>query len=173
MTVSGAVIALRQLRASDRPRIREMAEATAVFRPAEVDIAIEVFDGAVGKPGVDYSGIGAAEDDRLAGFTLFGPTPGTEATWDLYWIVVDPGAHRHGIGRALTAATERAIASRKGRLIVVETSSRDDYAPTRAFYEALGYTRSARIAHYYAQDDDLIVYTKPLDPPVIETARHG
>lgn len=173
MTASGTAVTVRSLRTTDRSRIGPMVEATGVFRPAEVAIALEVFDGAVDRPGVDYYGLGTADSGRLVGFTLFGPTPGTESTWDLYWIVVDPASHRQGIGRELLRATEHAVAARGGRLIVVETSSRDDYAPTRAFYERLGYDRAARIADYYAPNDDLVIYTKPLDPPVTETANHG
>jgi ribosomal protein S18 acetylase RimI-like enzyme len=44
----------------------------------------------------------------------------------------------------------------------VETSSRADYAPTRAFYESRGYTRTATIPGYYAPGDDLVVFTKDL-----------
>ena len=47
-------------------------------------------------------------------------------------------------------------------LVVVETSSRADYTPTRRFYEARGYTRTATIPGYYAPGDDLVIYTKDL-----------
>jgi ribosomal protein S18 acetylase RimI-like enzyme len=159
------VLTLGPLRAADRDRIAPMVNATRVFRSDEVAVAVEVFDGAVAQPGVDYHGIGAYEDRRLIGFTLFGHTPCTVATWDLYWIVVDPAAQGGGVGRQLMNAAERDIASLDGRLVVVETSSRDDYGPTRRFYDAIGYHQAARIPHYYAPGDDLIVYTKLLDPP--------
>jgi ribosomal protein S18 acetylase RimI-like enzyme len=150
-----------------------MVRATGVFRPSEVEIALEVFDGAVARPGADYRSLGANDPaGRLTGFTLYGPTPGTESTWDLYWIVVDPNVHRQGVGRGLMTATERDIVSRGGRLIVVETSSREDYRPTRAFYERLGYARAAHIPGYYAPHDDLVVYTRSLLPPATETAHH-
>jgi ribosomal protein S18 acetylase RimI-like enzyme len=45
-------------------------------------------------------------------------------------------------------------------LLVVETSSREDYAPTRHFYESHGYDRAARLADYYAPGDDRVLYTK-------------
>ena len=47
-------------------------------------------------------------------------------------------------------------------MVVAETSSRADYNPTRAFYEALAYKVEARVADFYAPDDDLVVYTKRL-----------
>jgi len=145
--------------------VHDIVRATGVFRPAEVDIALEVFDGATQRPGVDYHALGAYDDaGQLIGFACFGHTPGTEATWDLYWIAVDPAAYRRGVGRALMAACERAMAEAGGRLVVVETSSRPDYGPTRAFYQALAYRAAARIPDYYAPRDDLIVYTKRLVP---------
>lgn len=170
MSATRAAVILAAPAAADRDRVRQMVEATGVFRADEVDVAVEVFDDAVARPGTDYYGLGAYDGDRLVGFALFGKTPCTMATWDLYWIVVDPTLHRGGVGRQLMVEVEETIARLRGRMIVVETSSRDDYGPTRAFYETLGYDQAADIAHYYAPDDRLIVYTKLLDPP--DTAGH-
>ena len=171
MTARASAVRLRAPRAGDRDRVAAIVEATGVFRPEEAAIALEVFDGAVERPGADYHAIGACDDDdTLVGFTSFGPTPCTVATWDLYWIAVHPGAHRHGVGRWLMQAAEQAIANAGGQLVVVETSSRPDYAPTRAFYAALGYTRAARIPDFYAPGDDLVVYTKRLVPSRSEEA---
>ncbi|MGD8726079.1 MAG: GNAT family N-acetyltransferase [Gemmatimonadales bacterium] len=170
MTAPQAVITLGPPRASDRDRVIAMVEATGVFRSDEVAVALEVFDGAVENPGIDYDALCAFDGETLVGFTLFGPTPCTVATWDLYWIVVDPTVHRHGIGQQLMAAVEETVRSRDGRLLVVETSSRDDYRPTRRFYESLGYDRAATIPGYYAPGDDLVVFVKPL---AREMAQHG
>jgi ribosomal protein S18 acetylase RimI-like enzyme len=160
MSVTVEPIVLRPPAPGDRDRGRALVEATGVFRASEVDIALEVFDDTAANPGKDYFGLGAYDRERLVGFTLYGRTPGTESTWDLYWIVVDPTGHRRGIGRQLMDATESAIRELGGTLVVVETSSRDDYGPTRSFYEALLYDRAAHIADYYAAGDDLIVFTK-------------
>lgn len=167
-TRAAAPVTVRPPRASDRDRVREIVEATGVFRPDETPIALEVFDGAVRAPGTDYWAVGAYADDRLVGFAAFGPVPCTLATWDLYWIAVDPTAHGMGIGRKLMAHCEETIVAEGGRLIVVETSSRRDYAPTRAFYQRLGYDSSAAIPEYYAPGDGLIVFTKYLMPSANE-----
>ena len=162
MTVPTGTVTIRAAQAADRDRVAEIVEATGVFRPDEADIALEVFDGAVERPGVDYNALGAYEQDEMVGFACFGPTPCTIGTWDLYWIAVDPAGHRQGVGRKLMDACEQRISAARGRLVVVETSSRTDYGPTRAFYEKLGYTPAARIAGFYAEGDDLVVYTKQL-----------
>jgi ribosomal protein S18 acetylase RimI-like enzyme len=110
----------------------------------------------------DYRFVGAFEDDRLIGYACWGPTPGTEATYDLYWIVVDRTRQGRGIGTQLLDAVEQRLTTHDARLVVVETSSRADYEPTRRFYEARGYTRTATIPEYYAPGDDLVIYTKDL-----------
>jgi len=167
-TVEGALgagrVVLRAPRAADRASVQTIVEATGVFRPDEVAIALEVFDGAVAAPGRDYWGVGAYDDDQLVGFALYGPVPCTVAAWDLYWIAVNPAVHGAGIGRQLMTHCEAAITAEGGRLIVVETSSRADYEPTRAFYQRLGYRVQATIPEYYAPGDALVVYTKFLVP---------
>ena len=172
MSAGGAVATLGPLRAADSDRAVELVAATGVFRPDEVEVAREVFDGAVDHPGGDYLGCGVYDADELVGFALYGPTPCTVGTWDLYWIVVDPSQQGSGLGRHLMTAAEQAVLDGGGRLVIVETSSRDDYAPTRAFYDALGYNRVAHIREYYAPGDDLIVYGKHL-APTAGTADHG
>jgi ribosomal protein S18 acetylase RimI-like enzyme len=167
-TVEGALgaerVALRVPRADDRARVLAIVEGTGVFRPDETAIALEVFDAAVAAPGRDYWPVGAYQHDRLVGFAICGPVPCTLATWDLYWIAVEPAIHGAGIGRQLMAHCEATIRAEGGRLVVVETSSRADYGPTRAFYLRVGYREAATIPEYYAPGDALVVYTKLLAP---------
>lgn len=130
--------------------------------------AVELLDAAAGGD-PDYRFLGAYAGDELVGYACWGPTPGTEGTYDLYWIVVDPARQNQGVGTALLAAVERQLVREGCRLIVVETSSRAEYAPTRAFYEGRGYTRAAVIPGYYAPEDDLVIYLK--DPRDGDLAR--
>jgi hypothetical protein len=48
---------------------------------------------------------------------------------------------------------------------VVETSSRSDYLPARRFYTRHGYAEAARVAGFYAPDDDRIILTKRIYSP--------
>lgn len=170
MPPGAGTITIRAPAAAQRQRVLDIVEATGVFRPDEANIALEVFDAAVERPGVDYTALGAFDESgEMVGFACFGPTPCTVGTWDLYWIAVDPSGHRRGVGRNLMEACETRITGARGRLVVVETSSRADYGPTRAFYEALGYTSAARVAGFYAEGDDLVVYTKRLATPAKAT----
>jgi ribosomal protein S18 acetylase RimI-like enzyme len=151
---------LRSLRAADRPRLEEITRATGIFRETETDVALEVFDAAVaGSP--DYTAVAADLDGRLAGWICWGPTPCTVGTVDLYWMAVDPALQGLGIGSALLIEMEQRIAD-WARLVVVETSGRADYQPTRAFYQSRGYRIGAIIPEFYAPGDDQVVYVKRL-----------
>jgi len=61
------------------------------------------------------------------------PTPLTEGTWDIYWIVVDNAFRGTGIGRALLRHAEQEIQNAGGRMILIETSSKDEYAVRTGF----------------------------------------
>jgi ribosomal protein S18 acetylase RimI-like enzyme len=137
-----------------------------VFRPTEVAIAVELLDRAAAGDD-DYRFVGAFDGDDLVGYACWGPTPGTEGTFDLYWIAVDASRQGGGVGSQLLAHVERTLQAGGGRLIVVETSSRADYAPTRAFYERRGYARAATLPGYYAPGDNLVIYLKELTDGVL------
>ncbi|HEU4697667.1 MAG TPA: GNAT family N-acetyltransferase [Gemmatimonadales bacterium] len=151
---------LRPLVAGDRARVAAITRATGVFHEDEVAVALEVFDaGVAGDP--SYVLLGADEDDELAAWICWGPTPCTAGTWDLYWLAVDPARQQRGLGRALVREMEHRLHG-VARLIVVETAGRADYAGTRAFYERCGYRAAARIPDFYAPGDDQVVYLKSL-----------
>lgn len=160
---------LRPLDRAHRARLEQLTRATGLFRPAEVAIAVELLDASLDGDD-DYRLLGAYVGDELVGYACWGPTPGTRGTFDLYWIVVDPAWQAKGVGTQLLAAVEEALMADGCRLIVVETSSRADYAPTRAFYERRGYARSATLPGYYAADDDLVIYLKDLTHGVLARA---
>ena len=154
-----------------RARIAEIVKATGMFSAEEAAVAVELFDEAYGGQEGRLSAASAyhflgvfAADGTLLGYACHGPTPATDRTHDLYWIAVDPRAQGAGAGTELLAEVERRLAADAARLLVVETSGRDVYAPTRAFYTARGYTPAARVRDFYAPGDDRIVFTKRLSP---------
>ena len=67
-------------------------------------------------------------------------------------IVVDDGG--------VHPADADAVAAAGGRLLRVGTAGLDGYEATRAFYERQGFTIAARIADFYWEGNDLVVYVK-------------
>lgn len=155
-----------QLRVSHRSRLAELLVATGAFNADEIEIALSLFDLQMNQPEsggpADYDFLGAFHDGRLAGYACIGPTPATDGTYDLYWLAVDPAAQGRGLGRALVRAAEQKLVAQGGRLMVVETSSRADYAGARQFYARSGYSEAARVRDFYAPADDRILLTKRL-----------
>ena len=154
-------VRLGPLAPDHRDQLEAVVRATNVFAEEEVAIALELFDDAI-SGGPDYEFIGAFEGDHLIGYACFGATPSTDNTFDLYWIAVHPSAQRSGAGGVLMSEVERRLQRRRARLLVVETSSRADYAPTRHFYQKRGYEQAAQLRDFYALGDDRIVLTKHL-----------
>lgn len=160
---------LRPVGRAQRARLEQLTAATGLFRPAEIAVATELLDDSLAGDG-DYRLLGAYGADDLVGYACWGPTPGTEGTYDLYWIVVDPTRQGQGVGTELLTAVEQQLTREHARLLVVETSSRADYAGTRAFYERRGYARAATVPGYYAPGDDLVIYLKDLTRGVLAAA---
>jgi len=152
---------LRPVGRAHRARLETLVRDTGLFREAEVRTAVELLDEALDGDD-DYRFLGAFDGDELVGYACFGPTPDTLGTFDLYWIAVDRNRQGAGIGTQLVTAVEQQLIADGCRLIVVETSSRPEYDPTRRFYEARGYGKQATIPGYYAPGDDLVVYIKDL-----------
>ena len=151
--------------AADLARIREIVEATGFFTAEESAVAVELVDDRLAKgPASDYRFLFAEEGGLLLGYTAFGPIALTRGSWDLYWIAVDPLAQGRGVGQALLAETERRIAHAGGLRIFVETSSRRQNEPTRAFYARTGYRLAATLEDFYASGDGKMIYVKPLAP---------
>ncbi len=156
---------IRPLVEEDIPALRKLLEATNVFSPEEVNVAVEMMEDVVReRQHKDYT-ISTYVDERgtLRGYYCVGPVSFSKTTYDLYWIATDPALHGKGIGRSLIEHCERYVRSNNGMKIVAETSSRPAYNGTRRFYERCGFVEEARIRNYYNTGDDLVVYTKTIE----------
>lgn len=153
----------REVRPRDDERIRALCVSTGFFSPEELQIAGELATESVARgAAAGYHYLFADDGDALLGYSCFGAIPCTRSSYDLYWIAVSPRTQGQGLGRRLMEASEQRIAELGGTRVYVETSGRPQYAPTRGFYEACGYTVAARYEDFYAPGDDKIVFLKIL-----------
>lgn len=151
------------LRAGDERAIERLVATTGVFSAEEIMIARELVEEAhVAAGGGGYRFLIADGESSIAGYTCYGPIPGTDRRYELYWIAVDPAARRGGLGHRLLAATEAAVRRLGGTHLFAETSTRPDYAPARGFYAANGYTLHAEVPDFHADGDGLAIYGKRL-----------
>ncbi len=148
---------------TDAERIREIIEASDFFSPQETEIACELVQERL-THGIQsgYRFLFAETEERVLGYTCYGPIPCTRESYDLYWIAVDPCVRGTGLGRELLRRSEKMIEKMGGSRIYVETSSRDLYKPTRAFYEVCGYGEASVLKDFYAPEDHKVTYLKIL-----------
>lgn len=153
---------IRYARPEDGASINHIVATAGVFSQEEVDCVAELWEEYI-RDGAEVSGyhfIVLEDEGEVTGFACYGPRALTQGTYDLFWIAVDSQKKRKGAGRLLMAQAEKNIAALGGRLIIVETSGTPAYAPTRAFYEGIGYCKEAVVKDFYAEGDDLVMYTR-------------
>lgn len=155
-------IRLRALRDTDREKIREVLEDIKAFTPEEISVATSLVDEAL-RGSMPYCFLVAADQhDTVLGYICYGQVPMTSGTWDIYWIAVSKRFQRRHIGALLLRGAEEDIRSERGRLILIETSTKPSYRSTRKFYQGMGYRVKARIEQFYAERDDKLIYSKYL-----------
>jgi len=156
----------RGLETSDRDPVETLIRATGFFNPEEIEVAMELVDDRLANGEAShYRFLVGESDGRVAGYACWGPIPGTVASADLYWIVVHPEFQGKRIGAALLQATEERMADAGRTRVYVETSTRPQYLPTRAFYAACGYGLAAELADFYAPGDGKALFLKVLASP--------
>jgi ribosomal protein S18 acetylase RimI-like enzyme len=149
---------------ADVDLVEAVTRATGFFSEEEVGIARELAGENVNKgelaSGYWFLVLDAPGAKVLDAYACFGPVPGTKASFDLYWIVVSPSAQGRGVGRSLLAAVEERVRAMGGKRLYADTSSRAQYAPTRAFYERTGFVQVALLEDFYDDGDGKVMYLK-------------
>jgi len=151
-----------KLKKSDVQAIIEIVESTGFFSDSEIEIAEELAQENLAK-GSEKSGYIfnlAEKDDAPVAFSCYGKTPGTEYSFDLYWIAVHQSQRGNGIGKSLMEMAVEDITQLSGKNIWIETSSRSIYEPTRLFYLKCGCEIIAELPHFYGENDNKIVFLK-------------
>lgn len=152
--------------ATDSAAVRRLVDTTGFFSQEEIDVAAELVDETLAKgkeAGYEFVFADAPEKPgTLLGYSCFGAIPATASSFDLYWIAVAPGRQRSGLGAELIRESERLAKALGGTQMFVDTAGREQYAPTRAFYERMGYRKAAVLDDFYAPGDAKVIYAKIL-----------
>ncbi len=166
---------IRRLTPPDRGDLERLLQASGTFNEEEIRVALEVIDAAIAEPGKDYHVLVAENDaGRCMSYVCFGPTPMTEAAFDLYWIATHPEARGQGLATRLLDRMEGELsASGRNSTVRIETSQLESYGAARIFYERAGYAEVGRIRDFYKPGDDLVIFAKRIEPRARQSEARG
>lgn len=158
------------VRHEDAELIKDILESTGFFYDYEIKIALEITEEFLtrGAEKTGYFFLFAEEHQfHPMGFAIYGPTPCTSHSFDLYWIGVHKKHQGKGIGKLLLNEAELHVAELGGKYIWIETSSRPLYEPTRNFYLQNGYIITAQLPEFYGENDDKVIFSKKVLVPAV------
>jgi len=163
---AGAAAVVRPATDGDVGPIQRLAVDNGMFVPGDLAGFDEMLRGYLDGSLDQHRWIVALDPDgRIAGAAYYAPEPFADRVWNLYFLAVDPHLHRHGVGTTLVAHVEtslRGAGEQLARVLLVETSSTDDYEGARRFYGREGFDLEARIREFYGPGDDKVVFWKSL-----------
>jgi len=147
--------------ADDVEIVRNILVSTCFFYDHEVEVAVELVEERL-EMGVSsgYYFVFAAVDGVTVAYSCYGPITMSETSFDLYWLATHIDFRGKGIGKALLEETYKDARTMGCKIIIAETSGREYYAPTQAFYKSTGFTLEARLKDFYSVGDDKLFYTK-------------
>jgi ribosomal protein S18 acetylase RimI-like enzyme len=141
--------------------IKALVESTGVFSVEEARTAADLAD--LTLAGTDfYRFIFAERGGEVLGYTCYDRIPLSALSYDLYWIAVAPAARGSGLAHELMERTAAEVRRDGGLWIFAETSSREPYAPARAFYLRSGFKEVARFEDFYALGDAKVMFRRQL-----------
>lgn len=151
---------IRPISPDDVSTLISMTRDTGMFKPLEIRVLQELLADFLKGEEPTHHAVVYETEGKPAGFAYFGPTPMTEGTWHLWWIVVSPHTQARGLGTTMLHYAENEAREAKARMLLVETSALPHYELTRRFYFKHGYERIMVIRDFYADGDDLVVFQK-------------
>lgn len=153
---------------SDAEAVRTLVADTGFFSDEEVLVAVELVDETLARGKASgYEFLFLDQPDRpgsLLGYTCYGLIPATESSFDLYWIAVAPHCQGQGLGAKLMRESERLARASGATQMYADTSASEQYTPTRAFYERMGYEKVAVLKNFFAVGDHKVIYARQFGP---------
>ncbi|OFX41575.1 MAG: hypothetical protein A2X08_06520 [Bacteroidetes bacterium GWA2_32_17] len=143
----------------DAKKIREIIESSGFFHDHEIVVAVELLIERLeeGENG-HYQFIFAEIDGVTAGYACYGFISCTKSSYDLYWLATHNDFRGKGIGKKILNEMYKHIKSLGGTAVYAETSEREQYLPTRKFYESCGYLKEAVLKDFYDIGDSKAVF---------------
>jgi len=148
-----------QPKPEDIQSVKSIVESTGFFHDHEVDVAVELLVDRIEEGEKShYQFLFADIDGKTAGYACYGPIGCTKTSFDLYWLATDHHRRGKGIGKRILDEMYKLIKANGGTSVYAETSEKEQYAPTRKFYENNGYFKEAVLKDFYDIGDSKAIY---------------
>jgi ribosomal protein S18 acetylase RimI-like enzyme len=150
---------IRPIVAADLNSIKNILDSSELFPSELLDDMIA--------PYLNESGSGEIWFTYIHGNVPVGlgycvPEQLTDGTYNLLAIAVDKKLQGKGIGSAMLAYLEHHLKEQQKRILIVETSSEEQFAQTRNFYAKAGYIIAGTIKDFWKEGDDKVIFLKKL-----------
>jgi ribosomal protein S18 acetylase RimI-like enzyme len=156
---------IRSATIADTPAIIDLAIATEMFLPNEVEPLQEILDNFHGELSEERLELWIENpSDPPIEVVYFVPNHMSDRTWELLMIAVTPERQRSGIGGKMLLFAEESVRASNGRILFINTSSLSQYDATRKFYSKYGYEEVARIPDFYKDGDSKVTFAKRIVP---------
>lgn len=148
---------IRPLERRDLERVAYLVDENEMF-PSEMlpEMSAAFFEGEETQRWLVF------DDGQVDAACYFVPEEMADGVWNLLMIAVDPKRHGAGLGSQLMEVVELQLAEEGVRILLVDTSGKDEFARTRSFYAMLGYEQEACIRDYWSEGDDKVTFRKTL-----------
>ncbi len=143
----------------DLSGIKSILETIELFPPEMLEEMIADF---LENPNSNALWLTYSENEIPLGFVFCNIEMLTDGTYNMYAIGVKNYQQGKGIGAKLVNAVETQLRTKGGRVLIVDTSSTDEFGATRNFYLKNGYEKEAVIRDFWAEGDDKVVFRKKL-----------
>lgn len=148
-------------REGDEKLVRKIMESTGFFEAVfdELDSGEAEMREIIASPNGEQKAVFIETDGVAQGFCIFGRECCCDALIYISWICVNNALRGHGLGRKLVGEVLADCWKAGARKVLLQTSGRPQYLPTRAFYEKLGFRKEAEIADYYTEGETSVFYS--------------
>ncbi len=148
---------------NDPQVIRQIAESTGFFDEQDVHITVEIAENLLNKKDSNHKFLFADYMNQTVAYVCYGEVPDAkEGTYEIYWLSTLNEYRGLGIGRNLINRLITKLRKKGAGKIYLKTDSKDQYAPTRRFYERCGFKLQAVLPGYYDDNDGCCIYALDL-----------
>lgn len=143
----------------DLEGLKEVLDSSELFPSEYLEDMISDF---LNNPDTEDIWFTQIENNKNVAIGYCAPEKLTDGTYNLYAIAVKKELQGKGIGKQMMSYIENLLREKLKRILIVETSSDQQFELTREFYAKLNYKHEATIRDFWKENEHKVVFWKKL-----------